>query len=99
MDAVISMVELAVTIAVCSGVVDVPYCDMVIASLDASVGDFRLDKIKSVEDNDADSEAVGETKPSAILEELLDAEGATVLSADGENWSPSLNERELDKLE
>lgn len=93
------MVELAVTIAVSSGVVDVLRCDMVTASLDASVGEFELDKIKSVEDNDADSEAVGETKPPARLEEPLDAEGATVFSVDGENWSPSLNERELDKLE
>jgi len=99
MDAVTRMVELAVTIAVCSGVVDVLCCDMVTASLDVSVGEIKLDKIKSIEDNDADNGVVGGIKLPARFEELLDAEGATVLSADGENWSPSLNEKELDELE
>lgn len=94
-------VELAVTIAVCSEVVGVLGCDMLIASLGTLVGESgpaELGRIELMEDNDIDSEVVGKIKSPVRLEELLIVEGATASPADGDDWSALLGEG-LDKLE
>lgn len=58
---------------------------MEIASLGTSVGGCRLDKIESMEDNDANFEVVEGIKSPARSEGLFNAEKATVLPADADD--------------